>query len=160
LAGVSKEGEVGKINSARVLGGGLVAALVMNIVDAAINGAVLGSAWATEGNALNPALMAKPGIEMTSMLGWVIVDLLLGIFVVWFYAAIRPRFGAGPRTAIIAALSVWFVTHLFFASYAFNQLYSASLVGASSLGSLVAILAGGLVGCWIYREPDAATIRT
>ncbi len=26
------------------------------------------------------------------------------------YAAIRPRFGAGPSTAAIAALSVWFLT--------------------------------------------------
>src|SRR2546430_17124817 len=42
------------------------------------------------------------------MIIWfVIFDFLFGIFLVWFYAAIRPRFGAGPRTAVLAGFAIW-----------------------------------------------------
>src|SRR2546422_4874519 len=43
-----------------------------------------------------------------SMIIWfVIVDFLFGIFLIWLYAAIRPRFGAGPRTAVLAGFAIW-----------------------------------------------------
>jgi hypothetical protein len=141
-----------KINLGRVVGGGLLAGLAMNIVDGVINGALLGAWWQAEGRALSPTLMATPGLETTSMAGWVIVDFLIGIALVWLYAAIRPRFGPGPRTAIVAAFVTWFVGHLNFASYAFNGLYSVPIVAAASAGALVATLAGGLAGGWLYRE--------
>jgi hypothetical protein len=141
-----------KINLGRVVGGGLLAGLVMNVVDAVTNGALLGAQWQAEGQALNPTLMATPGLQTTSMIGWVIVDFLTGIALVWLYAAIRPRFGAGPRTALIAAFVTWFAGHLNFTSYAFNGLYSIRIVMAASAGALVAMLAGGLAGGWLYRE--------
>jgi hypothetical protein len=116
------------------------------------NGALLGAQWQAEGQALSPTLMATPGLETMSMAGWVIVDFLTGIALVWLYAAIRPRFGPGPRTALVAAFATWFVGHLYFASYVFNGLYSAQVVTASSAGALVGMLAGGLAGGWLYRE--------
>src|SRR2546422_11534071 len=41
---------------------------------------------------------------------WVFVvwDFVMGIGLVWLYAAIRPRFGAGVKTAVIAGLGLWF----------------------------------------------------
>ena len=39
----------------------------------------------------------------------------MGLLLVWLYAAIRPRFGPGPRTATYAALVVWvcgFIFHI------------------------------------------------
>jgi len=141
-----------KINLGRVVSGGLLAGLVMNVVDAVTNGALLGAQWQAGGQALSPTLMATPGLETMSMAGWVIVDFLTGIALVWLYAAIRPRFGPGPRTALVAAFAIWFVGHLYFASYVFNGLYSAQVVTASSAGALVGALAGGLAGGWLYRE--------
>jgi hypothetical protein len=141
-----------KINLGRVVGGGLLAGLVMNIVDGITNGALLGAQWQREGQALSPTLMATPGLETMSMAGWVIVDFLTGIALVWLYAAIRPRFGAGPRTALIAAIVTWLVGHLNFTSYAFNGLYSTQIVVAASAGALVGMVAGGLAGGWLYRE--------
>jgi hypothetical protein len=143
---------VSKINLGRVIGGGLLAGLVMNVVDAVTNGALLGARWQSEGQALNPTLMATPGLETMSMAGWVVVDFLTGIALVWLYAAIRPRFGPGPRTALVAAFLTWLVGHLNFTSYAFNGLYSAQIVAAASAGALVGMLAGGLAGGWLYRE--------
>jgi hypothetical protein len=55
-----------------------------------------------------------------------------------------------PKTE--AAFVIWFVGHLFFASCAFNGIYSAQVATATSSGALVGALAGGLAGGWLYRE--------
>ena len=57
----------------------------------------------------------------------------------------------GPGTALTAAFVIWLAAHAAYASYAFMGYYSWSLVGASSVGGLVAALAGGYVGARLYR---------
>jgi hypothetical protein len=138
------------INMGRVIAGGLVAGLVMNVIDGVTNGAILGARWEEETRRL--------GIEMTgaaqtqSLIGWLTFDFLCGIVLVWLYASIRPRYGVGPRTAVIAGVAIWLITHLAFASFVFNGLYSFGLVAASTLGGLVAGVAGGLAGGAVYKE--------
>lgn len=139
-----------QLNTSRVILGGLAAGLVMNVIDALTNGVLLGERWRVETDALNPGLSAKMG--MSSTLGWVTVDFLLGVLTVWVYAAVRPRLGPGPRTAFVAALVIWLAMHAAYASYAFLGLYSGSLIVASSLGGLVAALAGGYLGARLYSE--------
>jgi len=49
-------------------------------------------------------------MDMTGMT-WVLailVSLILGLALVFFYAAARPRFGAGPMTAVKVAVVFWF----------------------------------------------------
>jgi hypothetical protein len=145
---------VARINTGRVVAGGLLAGLIMNIVDAFTNGFVAGSRWEAEGRALNAALMQRPGLAASSTGGWIVVDFLLGILMVWLYAAMRPRFAPGVRTALVAAIVVWLATHLYFASYAFSGLYSWGLVAISSAGGLVGMLIGAYFGCRVYREAD------
>jgi hypothetical protein len=138
-----------QLNWSRVIVGGLAAGLVMNIIDATTNGFLLGARWKAETEALNPGLLAKAD---SGTLGWVAVDFILGILTVWVYAAIRPRFGPGPRTALSAAFVVWLAAHVAYASYAFMGYYSWSIITASSVGGLVAALAGGYVGARLYQE--------
>jgi hypothetical protein len=80
------------------------------------------------------------------------VDFILGILTVLVYAGIRSRFGPGPGTALRAALVIWLAAHVAYASYAFMGYYSWSLILASSVGGLVAALAGGYVGARLYTE--------
>lgn len=138
-----------QLNSSRVIIGGLAAGLVMNVIDATTNGFLLGSRWMVETEALNPRLLTKAS---SGTMGWVVVDFILGVLTVWVYAAIRPRLGPGPRTAFTGAFVIWLASHAAYASYAFMGYYSWSLVGASSVGGLVAALAGGYVGARLYRE--------
>jgi hypothetical protein len=140
-----------QVNASRVIVGGLAAGLVMNVIDALTNGFLLGEHWRVETDALNPGLIGKVGASGT--LSWVIVDFIIGILTVWVYAAIRPRLGPGPRTAITAALVIWLAMHLAYASYAFMGYYSWSLIVASSIGGLVAAIAGAYVGARLYTEP-------
>lgn len=94
---------MGNINSARVLLGGLVAGLILNIGEVLLNDVVLGTqmkAFFAEHK------LAEPGTNF--MIVAVGLTFVLGIVIVLGYAAIRPRFGAGVKTAIIAGLFAWF----------------------------------------------------
>jgi len=136
------------ISAGRVIGGGLVAGLVMNVIDGVTNGAILSARWEVESKLL--------GLDMAqqsqSVAGWVVYDFVAGIALLWLYAAIRPRFGPGAKTAIIAGLALWFITHLAFAAWVFTGLYSFGIVAASTAGGLVSAVAGGLAGCALYKE--------
>lgn len=90
------------INTGKVVAGGLVAGLVFNVLDFLNNYLVVGEDFRANATrlGLDPAAAESPaGIAV-----WVVIDFLLGLLVVWTYAAIRPRFGPGPMTAIIAGL--------------------------------------------------------
>src|SRR5215475_14778827 len=90
-------------NRVRVLLGGLLAGLVINIVEFITNGVVLRDAWGRAMQALGkPAQLSAGAIVMFNVWGF-----LLGIGAVWLYAAIRPRYGLGASTAIRAALAAW-----------------------------------------------------
>ena len=85
--------------------------------------------------------------------GFVIGSFVVGILLVWLYAAIRPRFGAGPRTAIIAALVVWFL------AYAWPQFGHGlmgfvpwNLLAVGIIWGLVEMILAALVGGRIYKE--------
>jgi len=93
---------MGKINLQKVIVGGLVAGVVLNAFDYVVFGL-----WLK--NDMNAAMAAlnKPAITTNMILWFVFLDFLYGIWLVWLYAAIRPRFGAGPRTAVTAGLAMW-----------------------------------------------------
>src|SRR2546425_12504882 len=95
---------MGKINWSRVILGGLLAGVVLNVVDYIYYGVVMKQDMA----AAMQALGKKP---IPDSIIWVFVvwDFVMGIGLVWLYAAIRARFGAGVKTAVTAgpALSVF-----------------------------------------------------
>lgn len=140
---------MGTINTGRVIGGGLLAGLVMNAIDFIVNAVILAQPWADAAKARGIDMAATQG---TSAVGWIIVDFALGLLLVWLYAGIRPRYGAGPKTAVLASLAVWAIVHIVFASYAFMGFLPVSLVAGATIGGLIAALAGGLAGCWLYQE--------
>jgi hypothetical protein len=138
------------INLGRVIGGGLLAGLVMNVVDGLTNGMLLGARWEQEAKRLGIDMSA--GAQSQSLIGWLTFDFLCGITLVWLYAAIRPRYGPGPKTAVCAGLAIWFITHLAFAAWWFTGLYSFGIIAATTVGGLVAAVAGALAGCALYKE--------
>lgn len=142
-----------RINGGRVVIGGLAAGVVMNLIDGLSNGMLLATQWGAETAQLNPGLMAKAGTSST--VGWILVDFILGLMIVWLYAAIRPRFGAGPTTAARAGLAAWLISHIFYFSYVFMGLYSFRLIAASSGAGLVSAMVGAYVGGRIYQEATA-----
>src|SRR6266487_1005227 len=101
-----KEQAMGKINWNRVILGGLVAGVIINISEYVLNGVVL----AKDMEAAISALGRQMGGG--ALLMFTVGGFLVGIFAVWLYAAIRPRYGAGPKTAACTGAAVWGLWYL------------------------------------------------
>ncbi len=138
---------MGKINMGRVILGGLVAGLVINIGESILNIPLLGELWKGAMQALN-----RPPMEGVPVL-LIVLGFAWGIFEVWLYAAIRPRFGAGPMTAICAGLVVW-VLSSFFPSIATleMQLFPRRMLFYTVLWEFFEMPIATLVGASIYKE--------
>ena len=137
-----------KINFGRVLLGGLLTGLILNLGEWLLNDKVL----ATEMH----AFFRKCGVPLpgtTFIVIAVVITFVLGIVIVAGYAAIRPRFGPGPKTAIIAALFAWFgvvvYPNVIYAALGFTPTNVLMIL----LGwEVVEFLLATLAGAWLYRE--------
>ncbi len=140
---------MGKINVGRLFLGGIVAGIAIDIVDYFVDGIWLGQRWAD-----GMALLGKPGFSQLQIILFNVIGLLTGIVAIWVYAAIRPRFGAGVKTAIIAGLAVWLLTTLFpnLALMHVMHLFSNHLTLYTTLGGLVEVVFGTVVGASVYKE--------
>ena len=139
---------MGKINFGRVLLGGLVAGIVLNIGEYLLNDKVFGAQmkeYFAKHNFPNP--------DGKAIAVAVVMTFILGIVIVLGYAAIRPRFGPGPKTAIIAALFAWFGIYFFnnVLGAAFGFVPTSFLPIALAWG-LVEYIIAALVGAWLYKE--------
>src|SRR5687767_5344003 len=94
------------INTQKVFVGGIAAGVILNIIDYLGNGVVLADRMKADTEAFKPGL-SEMMMEGSTIATYVISDLVVGLLLVWAYAAMRPRFGPGPRTAIHAALLLW-----------------------------------------------------
>jgi hypothetical protein len=140
---------MGKTNWKLVFLGGLLAGVLLNIL--------LWIAWIIYlGDPMNSALKAtNPAFQETAgyQILWVIIYLVAGIITVWLYSAIRPRYGAGPKTAVIAGVMVWFLCVLLYdvASGSFG-FFPYGLLVIDSITHLVMYVVAALAGAWVYKE--------
>jgi hypothetical protein len=78
---------------------------------------------------------------------------VLGIVIVLGYACIRPRFGPGVKTAIIAGVFAWFGV-CFYCTVS-NGVLAGIPMGTMILGMvwcLVEYCLGAIAGAWVYQE--------
>ena len=146
------------INTKRVIIAGLVAGLVMNICDFILNGVVASDRMTAEMNAFKPGMgdaMAQMGTN--TIVGYVIMDFVLGMLLAYTYAAMRPRFGAGPKTAIIVALVLWIFAGIISANYLIMGIMSQGLWWTVAIGYLVCLIVASLVAGALYKEDATAT---
>jgi hypothetical protein len=83
---------------------------------------------------------------------WIIVDFLFGILVVWNYAAIRPRFGPGVKTALLAAFPLWGAVTLILFGFTNMGLFTMPLFIKGTIYSVVNTAIGSVAGAWAYKE--------
>jgi len=143
------------INTQKVLIGGIAAGVVMNVIDFVSNTYILGARMKAESDAF------KPGISDQMMSGsaiasYIVMDFVLGILLVWTYAAIRPRFGPGIKTAFYAALLFWVLVAISMSGYLHMGMMSAGLWWSFAFIGLVNFLLSAWVGARLYSEDAAA----
>ncbi len=138
---------MGGINLARVLIGGLLAGIIYNISGLGA-GQVVGLADS----------FARFGWEQSTgaTIQNVAVRFGFGLISVFVYAAIRPRFGPGLKTAIIAACILWIaaaaplvfvLTELF--------VFGGSQAVTVLVWTLVEACVATGVGAWMYQELES-----
>ena len=136
------------INLGRVLLGGLLAGLVLNVGEFLLNDVVLGKQMRE--------FFARYGIPEPGgsfLMAAVTLTFAIGIVLVFLYALIRPRLGPGVKTAIIAGLILWF------GIYVYTGVVNGLLFGVPINAMLIALIWGlleylvaAIAGAWVYTE--------
>ena len=139
------------INIQKVLVGGIAAGVVINVIDFVTNTYILGARMKAETEAFKPGLSDQmmTGSAITS---YIIMDLVLGVMLVWTYAAIRPRFGPGLRTATYAAVLFWILGGIFNVGYLHMGMMSSGLWLTFAFIALVNFFLAAWVGAKLYTE--------
>jgi len=134
-----------KVNWSRVLGCGLVAGIVWILLGSVVT-ALLGRDFA----ALPNNHLGKPtsGFILLN----VVLDLMEGISMVWLYALLRPLYGLGARTAVIAAFAWWLIVSLGDATWCSFGLFPPRTVIPLMIGTLPALVLATLAGARFYKE--------
>lgn len=142
------------MNGKRVVLGGLAAGLVINVVEFGVE-PLLGATFEQWLRSLG----LQPPAE-SAMLGLAVLGFLVGIVTVWLYAAIRPRFGPGPRTAVMAGVVTWGLECLIpNVAMAMFGVLTGQLLWLATIIPLVELTLAALCGAWLYREEPAVAPR-
>ena len=138
------------INTGRVVIGGLLAGVVLNALDMFWNGVVLKD----DMMGISQRLGMDPAAAMSfsAAVPWIVVDFIIGLVVVWTYAAIRPRFGAGVRTALLAGVVPLVASSAVVYGFAAMGLMPMSAYVRGTLAAVVTMSLGSIAGAWAYKE--------
>ena len=140
--------DMARINTKGVVIGGLLAGLIINISESILNIPVLGAPMEAAMNARN-----LPPIGGSAIGVFIVGGFLLGVILVWLYAAVRPRLGPGPKTAIVSAVVVWFLAN-FWPTLGMGLMgfFPTKLLAISVVWGLGELILAALAGGWLYKE--------
>ncbi len=136
------------ISTRSVFVGGLLAGVIIDVSEYLLNGPVLG-------RKLEAALQARnlPPVGGAGMAVFLVGGFVLGWLLVWLYAAIRPRFGPGPRTAVIAAVAFWLMAYCWpGVGMGVMGLFPWGVLAVALLWGLAEVVVAALAGGWLYKE--------
>jgi hypothetical protein len=144
---------MGKINHARVILGGIVGGIVAATLDWFFNGVLLGQQWNDAVKMLNhPDAFSGSAFLPVLYLIFIVGNCL----VIWIYAGIRPRFGAGVRTAVYAGLVTWALAILLpNTDFVVMGLFGRRLMLYSTLFGIVEVAVGAIIGAALYKEAES-----
>lgn len=142
-----------KINWARLIVGGLIAAIICFLSDGFFHERILGHDWEAVYNNLG---ITEPPHQTSALLYFAIFELGRGFVAMLFYATMRTHFGPGPKTAALAGIAAWvafsltgpaqFIPLGFFSNPLWLKVAALQLVT-----SIVATIAGAA----IYKDTSA-----
>jgi hypothetical protein len=138
------------INTGRVVAGGLVGGVVSNACDFLLRMTVMKDDMAALAQrfGMDPAAMQS----MSAAAPWIVIDFVMGILTVFTYAAMRPRFGPGPKTAVIAGVTLYLaVTAVLYGFTSMGMMPMGALTRGSA-AELVSTVLASLAGAAVYKE--------
>jgi hypothetical protein len=142
---------MGTMNLGRIVLGGLVAGLVINVGEYVFNTFLY-----AEQNADMLAKLGLPDINVHMIFALVLLMFVLGLVLIWLYAAIRARFGSGIKTALYAGAAIWVVIMIMNVQLAIIGIGAPGELVVPGIWSLFEIAIAAIVGAWLYQESAAA----
>jgi|SRR5579864_734138 len=138
------------INTGRVVVGGLVGGVVANACDFLWNMTIMKDDMTAMAQrfGMDPAAMQS----MSAAAPWIVIDFVMGLLTVFAYAAMRPRFGPGPKTALIAGITLYLAVTAILYGFTSMGMMPMGAFGRGSATSLVTVILGSLAGAAVYKE--------
>jgi hypothetical protein len=98
--------------------------------------------------------LGHPNLSSNAIIWINVLGIIAGIVTIWIYAAIRPRFGAGVKTAVWAGVAVWIVGALIPNAMfmCLTGLFSHHLTMYTTVGAFFEIVLGAIAGAALYKE--------
>jgi hypothetical protein len=87
-------------------------------------------------------------------------NIAAGIWAMWLYAAIRPRYGPAPKRAAVAGLAWWFIGSLQSGKWVATGFAPPVAALGPLVATLPAIIAATMVGAWAYEADGSAAIAS
>ena len=137
-----------KINFGRVLLGGVVTGLVLNVFEFFLNAVLLRDRMLADMNRMG---LTPPGNGFAVLA--VGLTFIFGILAVLLYAMIRSRLGPGPKTALITSLILWFCLYAYSGTINMMLISVPPKIILMILGwGLIEYPLGILAGAALYKE--------
>ena len=137
-----------RINWGRVIAGGLITGLVINVGETVLNAYLLMGSYAER--------MTAYGVPESSSAVpiFTVYGFILGVVAIWFYAMARETLGPGPRTAALVGLGVWVMYAGSFASFHLAvPLFPTHVPLVNLAWGVVEQPLATVLGAWAYKEP-------
>lgn len=138
------------INTGKVITGGLVAGLIYAVVDFITSTSLMAADFAANATRLGLDPTALESTPITATI--VIIDFVYGILTVFIYAAMRPRFGPGPKTAVIAGVIPWLSVTLILFIVTQTGIFTNAIFAKMCVIQLISSVLGALAGAKLYKE--------
>jgi hypothetical protein len=143
-----------RVNWTRLIIGGLVASWICFATDGLMHNHLLEADWARLFEALCGAPPpAKEHEHAGALISFFDYELGRGLGAVFLYVMMRARYGAGPKTALLAGVVAWLICSVSGpAQFIPLGLFSHALWWKMGAIHFVTTLAASLAGAAIYRE--------
>src|SRR5882672_28794 len=109
--------------------------------------------WGAAVSARLTELGLMADMSSSAFLSYAVLCLLVGLVLIFFYAAARTRFGPGVRTAVIVSIAMFlggYVPGLI--DHHVIGLYPDDMLVKWGLQGLIETVIAGVAGAWVYKE--------
>ena len=146
----------GRMNWFRVALGGMLWFVVYNVLTGAAWGVLLQRSGISS---FHPLLGHSSPPDFVRIASFLLLTLAMGLSGMWFYAGMRSRYGARPRTAVYAGLALWWIWGVMpiLPDIIMRTLPGWPLVFELA-SKLVVIAVATLAGAWVYRDPAPSVV--
>lgn len=136
------------INLGKVFIGGIVAAIVMTMGEFVLNDIVLAEANTAAFENMN---LPTPGGGVIAV--FIGGSFLIGWIMLWLYASLRDRMGAGPKTAACAGIVVWLLANLIASiNFAAMGMATVQVAAMATTWALVEYVLAAVAGAYFYSD--------